>query len=210
MVEIYGVSFYLSSVKNGKVKNIQKEVLSDHWYTLNKYTFDYQREDGSWEHQQRESYDCGDGAAILLYNKDQGTVVLTRQFRMPTYVNGNADGMMIEVCAGLLDGLSPKECILKETLEETGYRLTDAQQVMVTYMCPGSVTQKLYLFVAEYTSDMKVHEGGGANDETENIEVLEMPFAEALELLEKGSIKDAKTALLLQYAQINMLVGVRS
>jgi GDP-mannose pyrophosphatase NudK len=207
---IYGVSFYLCSVKNGKVKNIQKEVLSNHWYTLNKYSFEYQREDGSWEHQQRESYDCGDGAAILLYNKDQGTVVLTRQFRMPTYVNANVDGMMIEVCAGLLDGLSPKECILKETLEETGYRLTDAQQVMVTYMCPGSVTQKLYLFVAHYTSDMKVNEGGGANDETENIEVLEMPFAEALELLEKGSIKDAKTALLLQYAQINTLVGVGS
>jgi len=206
MGKIYGVSFYLCSVKNGKVKNIQKKVLSDHWYILNKYSFDYQREDGTWEHQQRESYDCGDGAAILLYNKERGSVVLTRQFRMPTYVNGNTDGMMIEACAGLLDGLSPKACILKETLEETGYRLTDAQQVMVTYMCPGSVTQKLYLFVAAYEPSMKVQEGGGANDETENIEVLEMPFIEALQLLENGNIQDAKTAMLLQYAQVKGLL----
>jgi nudix-type nucleoside diphosphatase (YffH/AdpP family) len=194
-------------VKYGKIKNIKRKVLSDFWYTLNNYNFDYQREDGSWEHQQRESYDCGDGAAILLYNKEKKSVVLTQQFRMPTYVNGNNDGMMIEVCAGLLDGLSPKDCILKETLEETGFRLEDAEQVMVTYMCPGSVTQKLYLFIGEYIDSMKVHEGGGANDETENIEVLEISFADALQLMENGTIKDAKTVMLLQYAEAKRLLS---
>ncbi len=127
-------------MKNGRIKNIEKEALSDNWYTLNNYSFEYKKEDGSWETQRRESYDCGDGAAILLYNSEMKTVVLTRQFRIPTYVNGNEDGMMIEVCAGLLDGLSPEDCIKKEALEETGYKINEVQQVMVTYMCPGSVT----------------------------------------------------------------------
>jgi nudix-type nucleoside diphosphatase (YffH/AdpP family) len=189
-------------VKNERVKNIKKEVLSDNWYSLNNYTFDYEREDGSWETQRRESYDCGDGAAILLYNRERKTVILTRQFRIPTYVNGNDDGMMVEVCAGLLDGLSPEECIKKEALEETGYKISEVQQVMVTFMCPGSVTQKLYLFIAEYDSAMKTEEGGGALDETENIEVLEYPFTEALEMISNGQIKDAKSIMLLQYAAL--------
>lgn len=177
-------------------------MLSKNWYTLNNYSFEYKREDGTWETQQRESYDCGDGAAILLYNREMKTVVLTNQFRMPTYVNGNDDGMMVEVCAGLLDGLSPEECIKKEALEETGYKLDDVQQVMVTYMCPGSVTQKLYLFLAEYDNTMKTEEGGGALDETENIEVLEFEFTAALDMISDGQIKDAKSVMLLQYAAL--------
>lgn len=189
-------------MKNERIKNIEKEALSENWYTLNNYSFEYKKEDGSWETQRRESYDCGDGAAILLYNRTMKTVVLTRQFRMPTYVNGNHDGMMVEVCAGLLDGLSPEECIKKEALEETGYNVNEVQQVMVTYMCPGSVTQKLYLFIAAYDESLKVNEGGGALDETENIEVLEYPFTEALDMISCGEIKDAKSVMLLQYAAL--------
>lgn len=192
-------------MKNERIKNIKKEELSDNWYTLNNYNFDYQREDGSWETQRRESYDCGDGAAILLYNRERKTVILTRQFRMPTYVNGNDDGMMVEVCAGLLDGLSPEECIKKEALEETGYKISEVQQVMVTFMCPGSVTQKLYLFMAAYDSHMKVSNGGGALDETENIEVLEFSFTKALDMISNGEIKDAKSVMLLQHAA---LIGI--
>ncbi|WP_396637446.1 GDP-mannose pyrophosphatase NudK [Maribacter sp. R77961] len=194
-------------MKNPNIKNIKREVLSDNWYTLNKYTFDYQKDDGTWETQHREAYDRGNGAGILLYNKKKGTVILTKQFRMPTYVNGNDNGMMIEVCAGLLDGDNPEDCIRKETEEETGYKIADVQRVFETYMSPGSVTEILYLFVGAYEEKMKVGEGGGAVDETENIEVLEYPIAKAISMIASGEIKDAKTILLLQYAQIQGLVS---
>jgi len=194
-------------LKNTNIKNIQKELLSDNWYTLNKFTFEYQKKDGTWESQQREAYDRGNGAGILLYNKRKGTVILTKQFRMPTYVNGNEDGMMIEVCAGLLDGDNPEDCIRKETEEETGYKIADVKRVLETYMSPGSVTEILYLFVGAYEEKMKVSEGGGAEDETENIEVLEYPFETAINMIASGEIKDAKTILLLQYAQIQGLVS---
>ncbi|WP_047245000.1 GDP-mannose pyrophosphatase NudK [Maribacter thermophilus] len=191
---------------NSKVRNIKKELLSDNWYTLNKFTFEYQKDDGTWEKQSREAYDRGNGAAILLYNSKKGTVVLTRQFRMPTYVNGNDDGMMIEVCAGLLDGDAPEDCIKKEIEEETGYKIENVQRVFETYMSPGSVTEILYLFVGAYEDQMKVGEGGGADHETENIEVMEITFKEALEKVKTGEIRDAKTIILLQYAQINGLL----
>ncbi|WP_144800837.1 GDP-mannose pyrophosphatase NudK [Maribacter sp. MAR_2009_72] len=193
-------------MKNNKVRNIKREILSDNWYTLNKYTFEYQRPDGTWETQNREAYDRGNGAAILLYNTDKGTVVMTKQFRMPTYVNGNDDGMMIEVCAGLLDGDNPADCVRKETEEETGYKINNVKKVMQTYMSPGSVTEILHLFVGEYDDSMKVSEGGGAEDETENIEVLEYPFDKAMEMIATGEIIDAKTIVLLQYAKLNGLV----
>lgn len=192
-------------MQNDKVRNIQKQVLSDNWYTLNKFSFEYQRPDGVWEMQEREAYDRGNGAAILLYNKIKSTVVLTRQFRMPTYVNGNDDGMMIEVCAGLLDGDNPEDCIRKEVEEETGYRITEVQRVYETYMSPGSVTEILYLFIGAYEDRMKIGEGGGADHETENIEVLEYPMKEALQMIKDGDIKDAKTIMLLQYAELCQL-----
>ncbi|TMM56808.1 GDP-mannose pyrophosphatase NudK [Maribacter algarum] len=192
-------------MKNGKIKNIEKTLLSDNWYTLNKFKFDYQREDGTWETQEREAYDRGNGAAILLYNKEKGTVVLTRQFRMPTYVNGNEDGMMIEACAGLLDGDNPEDCIRKETEEETGYRIDNVEKVIETYMSPGSVTEILYLFIGEYEDRMRVSEGGGSEHETENIEVLEYSFETAVQMIKTGEIRDAKTIMLLQYAQVNGL-----
>ncbi len=190
---------------NDRIRNITKEVLSDNWYTLHKYTFEYLRDDGQWETQQRESYDRGNGAAILLYNKNKGTVVLTRQFRMPTYVNGNEDGMMIEVSAGLLDGDSPEDCIRKEVEEETGYKIEAVERVFKTYMSPGAVTEIDYLFIGAYEDVMKVGEGGGLEDETENIEVLEFTFEKALKMMAAGEIMDSKTIILLQYAQINKI-----
>lgn len=192
-------------MKNSNIRNIKKELLSDNWYTLNKFTFDYQKKDGSWETQHREAYDRGNGAGILLYNNKKGTVVLTRQFRMPTYVNGNDDGMMIEVCAGLLDGDNPEDCIRKETEEETGYKIDNVKRVFETYMSPGSVTEILYLFIGAYEDRMKVGEGGGAEHETENIEVMELSFSKALKMVSNGEIKDAKTIMLLQYAAMNGL-----
>ncbi len=191
----------------GEVRNIKKEVLSNNWYTLNKLTFEYQKEDGSWETQQREAYDRGNGAAILLYNQAKKTVVLTRQFRMPTYINGNTDGMMIEVCAGLLDGDHPEDCIKKEVEEETGYKVDKVTKVFESYMSPGSVTEILYFFIGSYEDAIKLSDGGGAEDETENIEVLEYPFDKALAMITSGEIKDAKTIMLLQYAKINKLLG---
>lgn len=191
---------------NKNVKIIRTEVLSDNWYVLRKVTFDYQKHDGSWETQSREAYDRGNGATILLYNREKGTIILTRQFRMPTYVNGNPDGMLIEACAGLLDKDNPEDCIRRETEEETGYKVTDVRKVFEAYMSPGSVTEILYFFVAEYSRDMKVSDGGGLEHDQENIEVLELPFAEALQMVAEGQIRDAKTIMLLQYAQINGLV----
>lgn len=193
-------------MKYGHVRNIKREILSDNWYTLNKITFEYQREDGSWETQSREAYDRGNGAAILLYNKSKGSVVLTRQFRMPTFINGNTTGMMIEVCAGLLDGDSPEECIKKEVEEETGFKIDKVQKVFESYMSPGSVTEILHFFIGAYENRMKVGEGGGAEGETENIEVLEFSFEKAMAMIATGEIRDAKTILLLQYAKIHNIV----
>ncbi|MEP7267096.1 MAG: GDP-mannose pyrophosphatase NudK [Saprospiraceae bacterium] len=190
-------------MKNPDIKIIKKEILSDNWYTLNKVTFEQKDKDGNVHTVSREVYDRGNGAAILLHNKENGTIILTRQFRMPTYINGNKDGMLIEVCAGLLDNLNPEECIRKETEEETGYRVKEVKKVMEAYMSPGSVTELLHFFIAEYEPKMKVSAGGGLEDDHENIEVLELRFDKALEMIKTGEIKDAKTIMLIQYLQIN-------
>ncbi len=184
---------------------IQKtELLSDNWYLLNKVTFDYKMEDQDSETQVREVYDRGNGAVILLYNITNKTVVLTRQFRLPTYLNGNTSGMVIEACAGLLDTENPEECIIRETEEETGYRLSSVKKVFQSYMSPGSVTEILHFFIGEYQPNMKVSDGGGLAEEHENIEVLEYPFQEAYQMIASGEIIDAKTIMLLQYAKINL------
>jgi nudix-type nucleoside diphosphatase (YffH/AdpP family) len=193
-------------MKNPAIKIQKTELLSDNWYLLNKVTFDYQKKDDSWITQKREVYDRGNGAAILLYNTQQKTVILTRQFRLPSYLNGNETGMMIEVCAGLLDEDHPEQCIIRETEEETGYRITKVDKIMETYMSPGAVTEILYLFVGEYDESMKVSDGGGVEHEEENIDVLEMSYEEAYAMIESGEIKDAKTIMLLQYAKIKNLV----
>lgn len=194
------------NMMNDKIKILQTEVLSDNWYTLRKITYEYVKPDGSRETQSREAYDRGNGATILLYNKELRTVILTRQFRMPTFLNGNASGLLIEACAGLLDKDNPEDCIRRETEEETGYKVSHVRKIFEAYMSPGSVTEILHFFVAEYSKDMKVHDGGGIEQEQENIEVLELPFSKALEMINTGEIKDAKTILLLQYAQLHQLV----
>ena len=188
------------------VNILQTDILSSNWYTLKKITYEYRKKDGTLKVQDREAYDRGNGATILLYNKETKTVILTRQFRLPTFINGNADGMLIEACAGLLDKDNPEDCIRRETEEETGYKITDVRKIYEAYMSPGSVTEILYFFVAAYTSSMKVSEGGGVEHEQENIEVLEMPFPEAWQMMQDGIIKDAKTIMLLQYAKLNNLV----
>lgn len=192
-------------MKDPKITIQKTELLSNNWYLLNKVTFDYQHNDKTETHI-REVYDRGNGAAILLYNSVQKTVILTRQFRLPSFLNGNTTGMMIEVCAGLLDKDNPEQCIIRETEEETGYRIASVKKVLETYMSPGAVTEILYLFVGEYDASMKVHEGGGLAAEQEHIEVMELPFDEAYKMMESGEIRDAKTVMLLQYAKINNLV----
>lgn len=182
------------------------EILSDNWYTLKKVTYNYNQGNGKVESQIREAYDRGNGAAILLYNKTLRKVILTRQFRLPTYINGNKSGMMIEVCAGLLDENNAEDCIRKETEEETGYKVDKVQKVFEAYMSPGSVTEILHFFIAEYTADMKISDGGGLAEEQENIEVLELDFDAAHEMITLGEINDAKTIMLLQYAKIHQLV----
>jgi len=158
------------------------------------------------EQQTREVYDRGNGATILLYNKQQKTVILTRQFRMPTFVNGNASGFLIEACAGLLDRDNPEDCIRRETEEETGYKIEKVQKVFEAFMSPGSVTEILHFFIAEYSNSMKVHEGGGIASEQENIEVLEILLEQAMAMIRSGEIKDAKTIMLLQYVKLQNIM----
>ena len=193
-------------MKNPKVEIKETKLLSDNWYILNRVTFDYQKENGESEIHTREVYDRGNGAGILLYNSAKKTVILTRQFRLPTFLNGNKDGMMIEVCAGLLDKDNPETAIIRETEEETGYRISKVEKVFETYMSPGAVTEILYLFVGEYDESMKVSEGGGLDAEQENIEVLEFTFDQAYAMIESQEITDAKTIMLLQHAKIKGLL----
>ncbi len=189
-----------------QVNIIKTEILSDNWYVLRKITYEYIKKDGSKQVQSREAYDRGNGATILLYNKSQKTIILTRQFRLPTYVNGNADGMLIEACAGLLDQDKAEDCIKRETEEETGYQVSEVQKIFEAYMSPGSVTEIVHFFIAAYTKEMKVNEGGGVDIEQENIEVLEYPFDKALEMIQNGEIKDGKTIMLLQYLRIHNIL----
>lgn len=191
---------------NVKVNVVKTEVLSDNWYVLRKVTYDYTKKDGTTQVQSREAYDRGNGATILLYNKEERTIILTRQFRLPTFLNGNETGMLIEACAGLLDKDNPEDCIRRETEEETGYKVTEVKKIFEAYMSPGSVTEILYFFVAEYTRNMQVNDGGGIEHEQEDIEVLEIPFDQAYRMIETGEIKDAKTIMLLQYAKIHSLL----
>jgi GDP-mannose pyrophosphatase NudK len=188
-----------------RVKILEKKLLSDNWYKLYKYDFEYTDTSGKKSTQSREAYDRGNGATILLYNKEQRRVILTRQFRLPTFINGNPSGMMIETCAGLLDEDNPEACIIRETEEETGYRITEVKKVYEAYMSPGSVTEILYFFIGAYSKEQKVNEGGGVDSENENIDVLELDFDKAWEMMAKGEIKDAKTIILLQYARLHQL-----
>ncbi|NCO62638.1 MAG: NUDIX domain-containing protein [Flavobacteriales bacterium] len=188
------------------IKNIKTELLSKQYYTLNKLTFDYLMSNGTWVTQVRECYNRGDGAGILLYNTEKQTVILTKQFRMPTFINDNKEGFLIEICAGMLDKDNPEACIIRETEEEVGYKLKEVKKVFEAYSSPGVMTEKMHYFTGEYTDDMKVSKGGGLESEHEDIEVLEMPFTKAIEMLNHGKIQDARTIILLQYALIHKLL----
>jgi nudix-type nucleoside diphosphatase (YffH/AdpP family) len=189
-----------------RVRIVDSTVLSDDWYTLKKVTFDFLRRDGTWQRQSRETYDRGNGATILLHSRRTGNVVLTRQFRMPVFVNGH-DGMLIEAAGGLLDNASPEERIRLEVEEETGYRVGHIRKVFEAYMSPGSVTEKLYFYLGEYDASMRVNNGGGIEDEGEDLEVIEIPLRSALQLIDDGEIVDGKTIMLLQYVALRELTG---
>lgn len=194
-------------MQNKRIRNIKIQLLSDNWYKLNKVTFDFQLKTGEWQTQAREAYDRGNGAVILLYNESKKTVILVKQFRMPTYLNGNETGFLIEACAGLLDQDNPEVCIRKETEEETGYKVNKVEKVFEAYMSPGSVTEILFFFIAEYEEGMKVKKGGGLSEEQEDIEVMELLFSDAMSMIETGEIRDAKTIMLLQYLKLKKILN---
>lgn len=181
-------------------------VLSSNWGILNEITFEIRTSKGQWEKQVRESYDTGDGATVLLYNMSTGKVILTRQFRLPTYLNGNPGGLLTEACAGLLEQDSPEDCVIKEAKEETGYCISNPQKILEAYMSPGSVTEIMHFFIAEYSNTHKVNEGGGLAEEQEDIEVLEMDFKEAWNKIGTGELKDAKTIMLLQHLRLTNIL----
>jgi len=183
------------------------EVTSDGWHVLRRTTFDYRRADGTWTTQQRETYDRGNGATILLYDLATETVLLTRQLRYPAYVNDHPDGMLVETAAGLLDDDAPDVAIRREAAEELGVEVGELTHVFDLYMSPGSVTERLHFYVAPFTADTRTGEGGGVVEEGEDIEVLALPFARALEMIESGEIVDGKTVILLQWAQLNLFAG---
>ncbi len=188
-----------------RVNITENKLLSDNWYVLRRYTYDYLGRDGKWTTQQREAYDRGNGATILLHNPQTGTVILTRQFRLPTYINGNPSGMLIEACAGLLDNDHPDDAIRRETEEETGFRIKSVEKIMEAYMSPGSVTEKLFFYLAAYSADTERLVGGGVDDE--EIDILEMPLTQAMALVRTGDIMDGKTIMLLQYLQLRQLMN---
>jgi nudix-type nucleoside diphosphatase (YffH/AdpP family) len=192
---------------SGSVRIVGHEVLADDWYVLRKYRFDYRRRDGSWQQLHREAYDRGNGAVVLLYDRARGTVILTRQFRLPAFVNGHPDGRLLEAPAGLLDTDSPADAIRREAEEETGFRLHEVTEVLSAYMSPGSVTERLHFFLAPYDHGSRISDGGGSAAEGEDIEVLEVPLAEALAMIADGRIVDGKTILLLYHLQLSGLMG---
>ena len=189
-----------------RVRIERVDVLSDSWYVLRKYTFSFRRRNGTEQRQEREAYDRGNGATILLYNRERGTIILTRQFRLPAFVNGHPDGMLLELPAGLLDNDDPTTAIRREAEEETGYRITDVKEVFSAYMSPGSVTERLHFFTAEYTSADRVSEGGGHEGEGEDIEVIEVALKDALAMIDRGEIADAKTIMLVYHAALKGLI----
>lgn len=189
---------------NSPVRMTAEETLSENWYLQKKYSFDLRRRDGSWQAQTREVYDRGNGATILLYNREQRTVLLIRQFRMPTFVN-DYHGYLIEAAAGLLDNASPEERIRLEAEEETGYRVGHVEKIYAAFMSPGSVTERIHFFMGEYQPGDRVGSGGGLEEEGEDIEVLELGFDEALAMVQNGEIVDGKTIMLLQHLELRML-----
>ncbi len=193
--------------RNARVRIVGVEVLSDDWYVLRKATFDLLRSDGTWTRTSREAYDRGNGATILLHDPSAGSVLLTRQFRLPAYVNGHRDGMLIETPGGLLDEDGAEAAIRREAEEETGVRVGPVTRVFELFMSPGSVTERVTFFAAAYSRADRVHDGGGVAAEAEDIEILEIPLTTALAMVDSGEIADGKTVILLQWARLNAIHG---
>ncbi len=190
-----------------QVRMQKTNTLADNHYVLKEVHFELQKKDGSWAPQKRKVFDHGNAAAVLLYNQQEGTIILTRQFRLATYLNGNPSGMLLEACAGLLEeNEEPEKTILREIEEETGYQLSEVQKVFEAYSSAGALTEKIFLYVAPYRKDQRVSSGGGLQEEGEDIEVVELSFEEVLQQLDNGAIMDAKTIILLQYARIKGLL----
>ena len=189
-----------------RIRIKEVKVLADDWSILKKTTLEIRRQDGSWQTVNRETYDRGNGATILLFNREQKSVLLTRQFRFPAFVNGCEDGMLIEACAGLLEKDDPESAIRRETEEETGYRLGPVTKLFAAYMSPGSVTEKVHFFAAPYTPAQRKSAGGGVVDHGEEIELVELGLDQALQMIESGEIQDGKTIMLLQHAKLKGLV----
>lgn len=196
------------SIKPPQIRNISEKLLSNNWYILKKYTYELQRRDGSWQKQEREVYDRGNGAVILLYNKTKNSIILIRQFRMPMYLNGYND-FLIEAAAGLLDNATPEERIIAEAEEETGFKISKIEKIFEAFMSPGSVTEKLYFYIAEYHDQDRQGSGGGLADEGEDIEVLEWPFSKAFDAIKTGEIVDGKTIMLIQHLALNHILKIK-
>jgi GDP-mannose pyrophosphatase NudK len=192
------------------IKIVDQQVIYKNRYSLTEYTLNYKGDNQQEETKTKLVFNRGNGANILLYNPDSRNIILTRQFRLPTFVNGNPSGFLLEVCAGTLEVESPENCIRRETEEETGYRIDVVKKVFEAYMTPGAVTELLYFFVAPYKPVMKINPGGGLAEEQENIEVVEMPFMEAVAMMNRGEIRDAKTLILIQYALIHNLLEIET
>jgi nudix-type nucleoside diphosphatase (YffH/AdpP family) len=188
--------------------NIRDEkILSDEHFVLKRIDFDIRKKNGEWETQKREVFDHGNAVTVLLYNKEAGTVILTKQFRIATYVNGNKDGMLIETPAGLLEeGESPEEGMIREIKEETGYEIPEVQKVFEAYTSAGSLTELVYFYIAPYRKEQKVAKGGGLEEEGEELKVMELAFDKALGMIDSGEIRDVKTIMLLQYAVLKNLL----
>ncbi|MFC8190645.1 NUDIX domain-containing protein [Cellulomonas sp. NPDC057328] len=188
---------------NPRVRVVGVELLAAAWHVLRRTTLDYRGSDGRWRRQQRETYDRGNGATVLLYDPDRATVLLTRQFRFPVYVNGHPDGMLLETAAGLLDDDDPATAIRREAEEETGVQVGALERVFDVWMSPGSVTERLHFWAAPYTPAQRTAAGGGLAEEGEDIEVVELPFPRALAMTLTGEVADAKTIMLLQWAALH-------
>jgi nudix-type nucleoside diphosphatase (YffH/AdpP family) len=187
-----------------RIRIVGENILADDYYPLRKITYEQLRRDGSWQEQQREVYDSASGAAVMLYNRERRTVILTRQFRIGARLNGS-DGFLLEATAGVLDDAPPAERAKAEACEETGYKIERLDPVMQLYVSPGSITERIHLFVAEYDPARRCGPGGGKPEEGEDIEVVEMDFDDALAMIDTGGIDDAKTVLLLLHLERRVL-----
>lgn len=187
---------------NATIKDLSVEILSKAWYSLKRYTYKRKTFRGPWQDEQREVYDRGNGVAVFMHNSESGKIMMVRQFRLPTWVNGNPDGCLLEVPAGVLDTKDPKECMIREIEEETGYRVSAVKPIFEAYTSPGAVTEKLYFFYCDYAHAQKVNHGGGNIEETEDLLVEEYSAEEIRAMLDQGDIKDAKTLILLQYGML--------